>query len=72
MFLYMKLSVPRSRVRHRSVVVCLVVCGASFCDVSDASICFASLSDYDTRCYFNVHSKADVSQLNLPHGNNNY
>ena len=24
---------------------------------------------YDTRCYFNVHSKADVSQLNLPHGN---
>jgi len=24
---------------------------------------------YDTRCYFNVRSKADVSQLNLPHGN---
>jgi len=23
---------------------------------------------YDTRCYFNVRSKADVSQLNLPHG----
>ena len=23
---------------------------------------------YDTRSYFNVHSKADVSQLNLPHG----
>jgi len=22
---------------------------------------------YDTRCYFNVRSKADVSQLNLPH-----
>jgi len=20
------------------------------------------------RCYFNVHSKADISQLNLPHG----
>ena len=24
---------------------------------------------YDTRCYFNVRSKADISQLNLPHGN---
>ena len=22
---------------------------------------------YDTRCYFNVRSKADTSQLNLPH-----
>jgi len=26
---------------------------------------------YDTRCYFNVRSKADMSQLNLPHGNDN-
>ena len=24
---------------------------------------------YDTRCYFNVHSKANMSQLNLLHGN---
>ena len=24
---------------------------------------------YDTRCYFNVRSKADMSQLSLPHGN---
>ena len=23
---------------------------------------------FDTRCYFNVRSIADVSQLNLPHG----
>ena len=23
---------------------------------------------YDTRSYFNVRSKADISQLNLPHG----
>jgi len=23
---------------------------------------------YDTRCYFNVRSKANVSQPNLPHG----
>ena len=26
---------------------------------------------YDTRCYFNVRSKADMSQLNLTHGTNN-
>jgi len=26
---------------------------------------------YDTRCYFNLRSKADTSQLNLPHGTNN-
>ena len=24
---------------------------------------------YDTRCYFNVRSKANMSQLNIPHGN---
>jgi len=24
---------------------------------------------YDTRWYFNVRSKADISRLNLPHGN---
>ena len=27
--------------------------------------------DYDTRCYFNVRLKADISQLNLPHGTDN-
>ena len=26
---------------------------------------------YDTRCYFNVRSKADISQLNLPDGTDN-
>ena len=26
---------------------------------------------YDTRCYFNVRSKAGMSQLNLPHGTDN-
>jgi len=26
---------------------------------------------YDTRCYFNVRSKADISRLNLPHENDN-
>ena len=27
---------------------------------------------YDTRCYINVRSKANMSQLNLPHATNNY
>jgi len=27
---------------------------------------------YDTRCYYNVRSKADISQLNLPHGTDNW
>jgi len=26
---------------------------------------------YDTRCYINVRSKANMSQLNLPHGTDN-
>jgi len=26
---------------------------------------------YDTRCYFNVRWKADISQLYLPHGTDN-
>ena len=35
---------------------------------------FARMYDtirYDTRCYFNLRSKADMSQLNLPHGTDN-
>jgi len=31
----------------------------------------SSFIRYDTRCYFNVRSKADISQLNLPHGTDN-
>ena len=27
---------------------------------------------YDTRCYFNLRSKADVIQLNLPHGTDSW
>ena len=32
---------------------------------------FDFMVNYDTRCYFNVRSQADMSQLNLPHGTNN-
>jgi len=30
-----------------------------------------NIPGYDTRCYFNVRSKADISQLNLPHETDN-
>jgi len=36
-----------------------------------AQIGYCLQDRYDTRCYFNVHSKADMSQLNLMHGNDN-
>ena len=32
---------------------------------------YLNTTRYDTRCYFNVRSKADTSRLNLPHGNDN-
>ena len=33
--------------------------------------CIHADKRYDTRCYFNVRSKADISRLNLPHGTDN-
>jgi len=32
----------------------------------------AMITRYDTRCHFNVRSKADMRQLNLPHGTKDY
>ena len=44
-------------------------------DVDTIQRCVAptlsNMLNYDTRCYFNVRSKADMSQLNLPHGTDN-
>ena len=34
-------------------------------------MCVCDTIRYDTRCYFNVRSTADISRLNLPHGNDN-
>jgi len=39
--------------------------------VMSVSVCVCDTIRYDTRCYFNVRSKADISQLNLPHGTDN-
>jgi len=41
-----------------------------FACLSDLSFICATIR-YDTRYYFNVRSKADISQLNLPHGTDN-
>ena len=48
---------------------------------SDGKYCYSTASDiaaalavfvrYDTRCYINVRSKANMSQLNLPHATDN-
>jgi len=50
------------------VVICLErgvdLHNAHLADATDAI-----LGLYDTKCYFNVRSKADISRLNLPHGN---
>ena len=39
--------------------------------LADANAFHVHRIRYDTRCYFNVRSKADISQLNLPHGTDN-
>jgi len=31
-------------------------------------VVYSIVPEYHTRCYFNVRSNADISQLNLPHG----
>ena len=41
----------------------------SVCVICSLYACYfyaSSALRYDTRCYFNVRSKADISQLNLP------
>jgi len=36
--------------------------------VPNLPVFYCSLRGLNTRYYFNVRSKADISQLNLPHG----
>jgi len=43
---------------------CMVLSRGHTCDKTATSTI-----RYDTKCYFNVRSKADMSQLNLPQGN---
>jgi len=55
-------------VTHLCVCVCVCVCFVPF-----YYFLWATFPDsrYDTSCYSNVRTKADMSQLNLPHGTDN-
>ena len=57
-----------SRPRAGEVYVCLNTKEGLFLT---SFWCFLLLIRYDTRCYFNLRSKAGMSQLNLPHGTDN-
>ena len=42
--------------------------------IQPRTLCKQTYNDtirYDTKCYFNVRSKADMNRLNLPHGEDN-
>jgi len=53
-----------------STTVILIIVGALITAVMGAVLWYYfHTKRYDTRSYFNVRSKADTSQLNLPHGN---
>jgi len=60
-----------SNIIYKFVIILVLahVCGKQI--VNNCVVLECSLETwlrYDTRCYFNVHSKANMSQLNLPHG----
>jgi len=52
--------------------ICISVAGYfPFTHVGDPGYHTIDTIRYNTRCYFNVRSKADMSQLNLPQGTSN-
>ena len=55
-------------INHIYMYVCSII---KTSDASEVWTKFSNTIRYDTRCYFNVRSKADISQLNLPHGTDN-
>ena len=64
---YLFIYLPKSNVQHSQQI--------SHCSRQDLQVDVPHLClplRYDTRCYFNVRSKADMSQLSLPHGTDNY
>ena len=72
----------KSWIRHWNVVRCHTTRKVAWCGCGVGMVCLVfgrrltlvghhDTIRYDTRCYFNVRSKADISQLNLPHGTDN-
>ena len=62
-------SLPKTVTRQRRG--CDLNPGPSAPEFSTLTARLTSHPTYDTRCYFNVRSKADISQLNLLHGTDN-
>jgi len=67
----MRIKVPDIKVFAATAIRAVAVGSVATC--FNACVYFTSLVNHgtirhDTRCYFNVRSKADMSRLNLPHG----
>jgi len=60
----------RAHAHHTTslAVGCICALHAEMCGIYSNQCEKDDTIRYDTRCYFNVRSKADMSQLNLPHG----
>ena len=54
-----------------AVIVDVLIATAVWDVGLDLEIQFYDTTRDDTRCYFNVRSKSDMSRLDLPHGNDN-
>jgi len=59
-------------INNKSTKFCQITLGINrFIHIRKLDLFSASRCIYDTRCYFNVQSKSDMSrQLNLPHETN--
>jgi len=64
-------SAPRPPPQYASGGTSIVVGRSIWCIVYKALAVTSRRHQYDTRRYFSVRSKADMSQLNLPHGTDN-
>ena len=56
---------------HISAAYIWCLCGPQIFSQCRIKLTCLTIAVYDTRCYFNVRSKADISQLNLRHGTDN-
>ena len=54
-----------------SLPACTWHCSLHYLSPGNSLVSSCCTIRYDTRCYINVHSKANMSQLNLPHGADN-
>ena len=60
------ISDANAKMRHVDIQMSI-----AFNQHTNQSLSRDAMQRYDTRSYFNVRSKAHMSRLNLPHGNDN-